>query len=211
MLRRKTFALAVGLLLLSPGCSSSLATAHRSHLPTDPLTVDNPGDPSITGAGYELNAAGEVSRAAADGAWAGALTTLNRYLRLGVLTPLRSGGPAGPLAPYFTAEAGRLVSAPGTDRAAFVDEGLPPATAIRQDHAVATLAGLAGPDGVVVVVTARLDLQVTVEVEGAPVTIARTGELVLVPEGGRWKIDAFDISVKRDSAEVRTTTTARSS
>jgi len=172
--------------------------------------VTDPGAPTITGAGYDLHAAGDVSQAASGDAWAGALATLNRYLQLGILTPLRSGGPAGPLAPYFTAEAGGRVSSPGAERAAFVDEGLPPATVIRQDKAVATLAGLAGADGVMAVVTARLDLRVTAQIDGSPVVIVRTGELVLVPEGGRWKIDAFDISVKRDSAEVGTTTTSRS-
>ncbi|MDQ2826584.1 MAG: hypothetical protein M3Y04_06465, partial [Actinomycetota bacterium] len=100
---------------------------------------------------------------------------------------------------------------PGADRAAFTDEGLPPATRIRSDAGVATLAALAGPDGSISVVAARLDLRLRAEVDGASVTIVRTGDLILLPDGNLWRIDAYDLRVSRDSVAGFTTTTARSS
>ncbi len=157
-----------------------------------------------------MHAAGKVTSAAAKEAWAGVLATLNGYLEAAVLAPLRSGGPAGDLAPLFTAEPGARLSASAADRAAFVDEGLPPASGIRKEAAVASLSGLAGRDGVVSVVRAELDLRLAAEIDGVPVTIARTGELVLVPEGGRWRIDAYDLKVVRTLDENSTTTTVRS-
>jgi hypothetical protein len=60
------------------------------------------------------------------------------------------------------------------------------------------------------VVTAGLDLRLMGHIAGAPVTVVRTGELVLVPEGGAWRIDAYDIRVVRTIADDTTTTTVRS-
>ncbi len=209
MLRRSPIVLAASLLALSTGCGSTAAEAYRSHLPIRaPAASDT--DLSITGAGFEVQAAGDPSKVAPDDAWKGVLATLNRYLEAGVLRPLRSGGPAADLRPLLGADAAAKVMPPGPDRAAFVDEGLPPATRIRRDAAVATLGALAGSDGAVRVVTAQLDLRLRADVEGAPLTIARTGELVLVPDGDTWKIDAYDIRVSRDSTGARTTTTAKS-
>ena len=39
-------------------------------------------------------------------------------------------------------------------------------------------------------------------------TVVRTGELVLMPEGSTWRIDAYDIQVVRTIAQDTTTTTA---
>jgi hypothetical protein len=75
---------------------------------------------------------------------------------------------------------------------------------------VAGLTALAGTDGTVSVVTAGLDLRLIGHVAGAPVTVVRTGELVLVPEGSTWRIDAYDLRVVRTLAEDTTTTTVRS-
>ena len=95
----------------------------------------------------------------------------------------------------------------GHDRYAFIDENLPPATDIGKEAAVATLTALAGADGTISVVTANLDLRLTGRVDGAPLTLERTGELVLMPEGGTWRIDAWDLKVTRRLADTTTTTT----
>jgi hypothetical protein len=124
------------------------------------------------------------------------------------LTPLRTGGPAGDLAPLFNPPARAQVVPGGPDRFAFIDENLPPVSDLRSERAVAGLTALAGNDGTVSVVTAGLELRLIGHVDGAPVTIVRTGELVLMPEGGTWRIDAYDIKVVRTVAEVTTTTTA---
>ncbi|MDQ3643334.1 MAG: hypothetical protein M3450_18170, partial [Actinomycetota bacterium] len=68
----------------------------------------------------------------------------------------------------------------------------------------------AGPDGIMSVVTAGLDLRLIGHINGALVRVTRTGELVLMPEGGTWRIDAYDIQVTRTLADDTTTTTVRS-
>ncbi len=210
MLRRKPILLVAALVALFPACGSRVSSAYRSHLPTSAGPARADGDIAISGAGYDLQAVGTVAPGVADGAWKSVLTTLDRYIEAGVLVPLRSGGPAGDLGPLFTAGAAARVTSPGPDRSAFIDEGLPPAKNIRSDVAAATLTGLAGSDGKMSVVSARLDLRLRAEVDGAPLVIARTGELVLRPEGDTWRIDGYDIHVSRDTTDARTTTTARS-
>ncbi len=164
----------------------------------------------FTGAGFDLHTAGRVSTAAFNAAWAGALDTLNRYLEAAVLTPLRTGGPAGDLAPLFTPPAAAKVTVVGPDRSAFIDEGLPPLSDVHKEAAVAQLTALAGSDGAMSVITAGLDLRLTAHVGGEPVAIQRTGELVLMPEAGGWRIDAYELKVVRTLDEDTTTTTVRS-
>ena len=164
----------------------------------------------ITGTAFDVHTAGRVPQATFDAAWAGVLDTLNRYLEAAVLTPLRSGGPAGDLAPLFSGPAAAKVTVAGPDRSAFVDEGLPPLSEVRKEAAVATLTALAGTDGTMSVVTAGLDLRLVGQVDGSPVRVARTGELVLMPDGGRWRIDAYNVKVVRAFAQESTTTVVRS-
>lgn len=201
--------------MLFAGCTRSVSHAYTTQTTPPPSTkVAGPTSagpvdpPTITGAGFDVEAAGKVSQATLDATWAGVLSTLNRYLEVGILTPLRSGGPAGDLAPLFTSLA--VDRATGPHRVAFVDEGLPAATDVRADAAVATLSALAGADGAVSVVNANLDLRLHVDTGGPPITVSRTGDLVLFPDGGTWRIDAYDIRVTRDVAETATSTTVRS-
>jgi len=187
------------------------ATAPVDSAPVPTLTLGPPPPPiTFTGATFDLHAAVEVGPGVADAAWAGVLDTLNRYLEAAVLTPLRTGGPAGDLTPLFRGAAAALVMTAGPDRFAFIDENMPAVSDLRQQSAVAGLSALAGPDGTVIVVTAGLDLRLIGHVNGALVTVTRTGELVLVPEGGTWQIDAYDIHVTRTLADDVTTTTVRS-
>ena len=179
---RRIVVLLAGLVVLA-GCSRSAPAAYTS----------GAGAIRFTGAGFDLHAAGPVGRAESDLTWAGVLDTLNRYLDAGVLTPLRSGGPAGDLAPLFTGPAAARVTAVTPDRFAFIDENLPPVTDVRSRKAVATLTALAGPDSAMSVVTADLDLHLTGWVGSSALTVDRTGELVLVPEGSTWRIDAYDL------------------
>jgi hypothetical protein len=185
-----------------PGVTTSTTVLALPVAPPEPMV--------ITGTGFDVHTAGRVPQAAFDAAWAGVLDTLNRYLHAGVLTPLRSGGPAGDLAPLFSGPAAAKVTVAGPDRSAFVDEGLPPLSEVRKEAAVATLTALAGTDGTMSVVTAGLDLRLVGQVDGSPVRVARTGELVLMPDGGRWRIDAYNVKVVRAFAQESTTTVVRS-
>jgi hypothetical protein len=139
---------------------------------------------------------------------------LDFYLQEAVLRPLHSGGPAGDLGPVFTGSAQARVNGP--DRAALVDEGLPPAESVTAEKATVGLAALAGADGAINVVTAAVDLRLEAGLRGPnatagdddPVTIARTGHLVLVPDAGGWRIDGYDVRTTRDGGSGATTTTA---
>jgi len=202
-------------LLVAAGCGKPSSAAFTTQTtppppPTPPPTLYVPPLPPIviTGDAYDLHTASPVSAATFNGTWAGVLDTLNKYLDAAILTPLRTGGPAGDLTPFFNAPALERVVPGGPDRFVFIDENLPPVSALRSERAVAGLTALAGTDGTVSVVTAGLELRLIGHVGGTPVTIARTGELVLMPEGGKWRIDAYDMSVTRTFAEETTTTTA---
>jgi hypothetical protein len=222
---RRTLILVAGLVVLA-GCTRPSAAAFTTQVapttvavvvtsttvPAPPPTTAAPAPEAIvfTGAGFDLHTAGRVPTAAFNAAWAGALDTLNRYLDAAVLTPLRSGGPAGDLTPLFTPPAAAKVTVAGPDRSAFIDEGLPPLSEVRKHTAVAQLTALAGSDGAMSVITAVLDLRLTGHIGGAPAAVQRTGELVLMPEGGVWRIDAYELKVVRSLDERTTTTTVRS-
>lgn len=212
--------LAVGLVLLA-GCARPVSEAYTTQVPATTTSAGEPApaqpaEPApeapitITGTGFDLHAAGRVGQAALDAAGVRVLETLNRYLEAAVLTPLRSGGPAGDLSSLFTPLAVGRVTAQGPDRAALVDEGLPPATGLRPEATVVTLTALAGPDGVMSVVSAGLDLRLTGRVDGEALSVARTGELVLISEGDTWRIDAWDLKVTRTLSKATTTPEARS-
>lgn len=197
----------VACLVVLVGCTRPVPRAYLGG--TTAGQAQAPAPIAITGAGFDLQAAGSVSQATTDSAWAGVLATLNGYLAAAVLTPLATGGPAGDLVPLFTSPAAGRVSA-GPDRAAFIDEGLPPAADIRADTAVATLTALAGTDGTVSVVSASIDLRLHAMARGLPLTVVRTGDLVLLPEGGTWRIDGYDVKASRTLDATSTTVGAHS-
>ena len=205
--------LAVVGLLVSAGCerSSSAAFTAQTTVPLwSPPVVSVPPPPPIafTGDAFDLHTAGPPTNASYDATWFAVLETLNRYLEAAIVTPLRTGGPAGDLTPLFNRPALERVAPGGVDRFAFIDENLPPVSDLRSERAVAGLTALAGRDGKVSVVTAGLDLRLIGHIAGTPVTVVRTGELVLMPEGTTWRIDAYDIQVVRTVAQDTTVTTA---
>jgi hypothetical protein len=209
--------LVAGLVVLT-GCTRSTSDAYTTQTTTTqappvttPVLSVAPTSPiAFSAAAFDLQAAGPVSPADSDAAKAGVLDTLNRYLDAAVLTPLRTGGPAGDLTPLFTRPAVDRVMAVGADRSAFIDEDLPPISDLRKEAAVVGMTALADEDGVLSVITAGLDLRVVGHIDGEPVSVVRTGDLVLVPDGGAWRIDAYDINVTRSRAGGETTTTVRS-
>lgn len=202
-------------LLLAAGCERSSSAAFTAQTQTTvpqwtPPTVSVPPPAAIafTGDAFDLHTAGPPTNASYDATWFGVLETLNHYLDVAIVTPLRTGGPAGDLAPLFNRPALERVAPGGVDRFAFIDENLPPVSDLRSERAVAGLTALAGPDGKVSVVTAGLDLRLIGHIAGTPVHVVRTGEVVLMPEGTTWRIDAYDIQVVRTVAQDTTVTTA---
>ena len=149
------------------------------------------------------------AQGAADDAREGVTNTLESYVNEVVLPSLRVGGETADLRPFFSAAAGaRAASAP--DRAAFVDEDLPPAARVRPTgtYPSVALVGLVGPKGQLEVVTAQFRLTLEATGLGAPLTIDRRGDLALVRDGAAWRIDSYAVTVTRDTPGSHSTTTA---
>ena len=149
------------------------------------------------------------SSGAADAARQGVTNTLESYANDVVLPSLRAGHSEADLRPFFSAAAGaRAVSAP--DRAVFVDEDLPPAAVVKPtgSYPSVALVGLVSPDGQLEVVTAQFRLTLEATGLGTPLTVDRQGDLALVRDGAAWRIDSYAVTVTRDTAGARTSTTA---
>lgn len=128
--------------------------------------------------------------------------TLDAYVALGVVAPLRTGEPAADLSTVLTTDALAQLDDPKA-RGALLDEGLPPATkAVTASAATAALSSVAGPDGAVAIVAARIDLRLRAQTGVAVVDIVRQGDLVLTPgpEPDGWRIDSFLLHAERNSA-----------
>lgn len=126
------------------------------------------------------------------------IDVLRRFVTAGTLDPL-AGKPVGDLAPLFSAAAAPGLTGP--DRAALVDEGLPEATG--RTTAVAApvgLTALSDGGGSIGLVGAALTLDVSAKTARGPVTIKRSGELVLAHAPDGWKIDSYRLLVARDGA-----------
>lgn len=135
------------------------------------------------------------------------MATLTGYVNAATVRPLQKGvvddaGLANALAP---AVAARLA---GPDRAVLVDEGLPKATSkIKVSATPVALTGLADGAGSIVVVTAAVDATTTAKTTKGKLVIKRTGDLVLEPDNGTWKITGYTLNVDRAGKAVRPTTT----
>ena len=124
---------------------------------------------------------------------------LEAYLADGLVEPVRDGkAPAG-LEQSFTAGALARLTASAGDRAAVLEDGAELKGEVRQDRANAKLTALVDPAGGVPLVTAQIDVAHTVDTGDGDVAVVRTGEFVLVDDGGSWKVDAFDVRTSRDS------------
>lgn len=133
---------------------------------------------------------------------AGVKAALDAWLATAVVAPLFSGQPAGDLSAAFTPAALERIGADPAARSTLVAEGLPPASSIAAERASAALSSVAGPDGVVAVVGASLDVLLRATGPTVDVDVNHFGEVVLVPDdAGTWKIDAFSVTTKQDSRE----------
>ena len=124
---------------------------------------------------------------------------LDNYLDVAIVSPLRSGQPAGDLSALLSAEALARLADPAT-RATMVDEGLPPASRlVSVGVANANLSSVAAASGAVGVVGARIDVKLHAVGPAIDIDIIRQGDLVFaegsVPD--TWVIDSFSLRTER--------------
>ena len=138
------------------------------------------------------------------------LAAVGDFVDAAVVEPLLSGKQAKNLERFFGLRVYTRVQTGGKDRAALSDENLPDIAAdVEATADPVGLDALVGSDGTVLMIGAKLSLHVRTETADGPLTITRTGGLILEPAaGGRWQITGYDIEVTRKSAGRSTTTTA---
>ncbi|MEA3077988.1 MAG: hypothetical protein QOF60_2896 [Actinomycetota bacterium] len=202
LFRRAALVLAAGVLVAGGACSSSSKPkASAPGSPTRTTTAAATGGlPTLH---VNVTAVDDNGTKGPDEATVAAVkATLDRWLADAVVGPLHAGKPAGDLSPIFTAAALERLADPSV-RSTFVDEGMPPATtAITPEKLEVTLSSVAGPDEVVAMVAARLDLKLRAVGPTSDVDVVHQGEVVLVPDGDGWKIDSFAVRASRDSREA---------
>lgn len=126
---------------------------------------------------------------------------LDAYLQRAVVEPLHTGSPASDLADLFTVQARPRLTEPA-HRATLVEEGLPPAsTSITAESVKANLSSVAGPDGSIALVGARLDVKLHAVGPRIDIDIVRDGELVLAFDDGKWRIDSFGLRTTRNTRD----------
>jgi hypothetical protein len=199
LLARRVVPLAVAMALAAGAgaCSKEPAGEKRAATTTTAPTTTAAAAPAIavTVTGVDANGTREPDEATV----AAVKKTIEAWVAAAVVAPLHSGQPAGDLAAVFTPAALERLADPAV-RATLVDEGLPPATKeITAERADVGLFSVAGPDEVVAVIAAQLDLKVRAVGPTLDVDVSHYGELVLVQEGDGWKIDSFALEAARDS------------
>lgn len=125
--------------------------------------------------------------------------SLDTWLRAAVVAPIRTGRPSFGLDAVFTEAALAKISGPGPERSAMLEENTPLTGKVEQQRANVNLTLVTAPNGDNVLVTAQVDVLVSVTSGDGFVDVARNGEMVLVPDRGTWRIDAFDMVTKRDT------------
>jgi len=192
------------LAMVAGACSKGDSKAASGRATT---TTAVPAPIGFTVASFDVEAVADPIAGGVEGAQAGIVATLNRWLADAVLGPLRSGQPAGDIGSFFTGPTReRIATTP--DRAAFVDEGMPPVTGVGAGTASLAMVALADPDGNIPVVAVHVNLTLGGMVEGSPVGIEHVGDLSMLPDGDAWRIDGYDVKATRATAGATTTTTA---
>ncbi len=192
------------LAMVAGGCSKDGDKGAAGRATT---TTQTPLAISFAVTAFDVEAVADPIEGAASAAQDGIQAALNHWLDDAVLHPLRSGQPAGDITRFFSAPTReRIATTP--DRAAFVDEGIPPVSGVQAGVANLGMVALVDPDGTIPVVSVHFDLTLGGMVEGTPLGVEHTGDLFMVPEGFGWVIDGYDVRSTRATEGATTTTTA---
>jgi len=196
---RRSFLLALLLVGLAGGCSGGDGSgAGRSSRPRAAATTQaGPYAFAITGAA--VRAMAPQAPAFPPDVSAAVKASLDTWLGNAVVGPLRTGKPSTGLDTVFTEPALGRISTAGAERSAMIEEVGTLRGKVQQDRANADLTAVTTPGGEVAFVTAQIDLRDAVRSGDGYVDVVRGGELVLVPDRGTWRIDAFDVVVHRDT------------
>lgn len=124
------------------------------------------------------------------------VATLDSYVADAIVAPLQTGDVGPDLKAIFTPSAG--ARATGADRDALAHEHLPRLPRVRAEKAAVSFSTLAGPDGQIGVMVARLDLAIRARGADDDFDITHAGDLVFVPEGATWKVDSYTMHTTRD-------------
>jgi hypothetical protein len=136
------------------------------------------------------------------------VATLDDFVADAIIAPLQTGVVGSDLAVSFTP--GAAAQLDGDDREALVHEHLPGLPRVRAQRANIALSTLAGPDGEIGVMVARLDLAIRATGEDDDLDITHAGDFVFVPDGATWKIDSYTMHTTRERHPEPTTSTTSS-
>lgn len=124
------------------------------------------------------------------------MATIATYVDGGLVEPMRADAASPDASAAFAA-----VTAPrldGPDRAVLFDEGLPEVTSFQPQAEPVIITALSDGNGTFVLATVTLVYAATLEADEGTITINRSAELTLAPEGPEWKIIGYDMGVIRD-------------
>lgn len=128
------------------------------------------------------------------------MATVGTYVDGGLVEPMREGAASPDVSTAFAAATAPRLDGP--DRAALFDEGLPEVTSFEPRAEPVIITALSDGTGAFVLVTVTLLYEATLEGDAGTITINRTAELTLAPEGPEWKIVGYDLGVIRDGPGV---------
>lgn len=203
---RRSLLVALGLVAFAGGCSGDDAPKGGAGGATTTPARAEPGTPTTAPGPYaftlKASAVHPMALTAPDfpaDVVAAVQASLDTWLGNAVVGPLRAGQPSTGLDAVFTEPALGRISVAGAERSAMLEEAGPLTGKVHQDRANANLTLVTAPGGEPVLVTAQIDLSHAVTSGDGFVDVVRAGELVLVPDRGNWRIDAFDVIVSRNT------------
>lgn len=145
--------------------------------------------------------------ASSNGALTIARNLVVRYLELASRDPLLRGPVSHDLSKLFTPAAAASVST-ATSRA-IADVGLGPVRKSTNIEGTLHLTTLVAADRRIAAIDATVQTVTFVDIAAGRFSVARGGELLLMPSGTKWVIAGYDLTVQRTALSTGATTTTK--